>query len=340
MRIAMVATPWYAIPPRAYGGIELVVALLVDGLVSRGHDVALVATGQPGTTAQTHLASYGAPQNSRVGQALPELLHAAFAARMVTELHVDLVHDHSMAGPLTAAGRRIPTVVTVHNDVTGEPGLILRNLGLAVRAVAISAAQQHLAPDLPWVAVVPNALDAAAYPFEERKQDWALFLGRMNPGKAPHVAIDVARAAGRPIVVAGKCVEAEELDYFEAEVRPRLGPDVEWVGEVDAVRKRELLASASCLLFPAAWEEPFGMVLLEAMACGTPVVGLRRGAVPEIVLDGVTGFVRDEIAELPDAVAAVAELDPKACRRHVELHYCPAVMVERYEQVYRTALSS
>jgi glycosyltransferase involved in cell wall biosynthesis len=334
-----VATPWYAIPPRAYGGIELVVALLVDGLVSRGHDVVLVATGPPGTTALTHLASYDAPQSSRVGQALPELLHAAFAARILGELDVDLVHDHSLAGPLAAAGRRVPTVVTVHNDVTGEPGAILRNLGPAVHVVAISAAQQRLAPELAWVATVPNALDAASYPFEEMKEEWVLFLGRMSPGKAPHVAIDVARAAGRAIVVAGKCVESDELAYFEAEVRPRLGPDVEWVGEVDSVRKRQLLASASCLVFPAAWEEPFGMVLLEAMACGTPVVGLRRGAVPEIVLDGITGYVRDEIAELPAAVAAVGQLDPKACRRRVEVRYCPAVMVEGYEQVYRTVLS-
>lgn len=338
MRIALVATPWYSVPPTGYGGIELVVAQLADGLVARGHDITLVTSGRLGTRAQHVLTSYDEPQTPRIGEALPEILHAAYTSAVLRDLDLDLVHDHSTAGPLLASGRACPTVVTAHNDVGGEYGGVLRLLGPSVVPVAISDAQRRCAPDLLWDAVVHNGIDVHDYGFRADKDDFVLFLGRISPNKAPHAAIDAARAAGRRIVLAAKCTEQVEKDYFEAQVRPRLGPDVEWLGEVDTQTKADLLSRASGLLFPIAWDEPFGLVMVEAMASGTPVVAMRRGAVSEVVAHGVTGWVCDSHDELVTGIGRLAELDPAACRRHVAEQFNPEQMVDRYERVYARAL--
>lgn len=338
MRIAMVAPPWYSVPPRAYGGIEQVVALLVDGLVDRGHDVLLVTVGQHGTRAQTVLTSYDEPPSRRIGEALPEVVHAAFTRAVLADAAVDLVHDHTTAGPLVATTRGVPTVVTAHNDVGVEHGRVLRSLGDDVHVVALSAAQQRQAPDLNWLGIAHNGIDVGRWAYRPDKQDFLLFLGRASPEKAPHVAIDVARAAGRRIVLAAKCVEPGEREYYAEHVAPRLGPDVEWLGEISEQRKATLLATAAGLLFPITWEEPFGLVLLEAMVCGTPVVALRRGAVEEVVDHGVSGFVCDTPAEMVDAVGRLERLDPARCRRHVADRFGAGRMVERYEQLYTQLL--
>ena len=208
-----------------------------------------------------------------------------------------------MAGPLVAAGRDVPTVVTVHGPVAGELGEYYRQLGTTVSLVAISDRQRRIAPDLNWLATVHNALRVDGFPFRDEKEDWVFFLGRCVQDKGMHVAIDAARAAGRRIVLAAKCTEPLEKAYFEAEIAPRLGPDTEWLGEVSSAEKKELLSRAGCLLFPILWEEPFGMVMIEALACGTPVVALRRGSVPEVVIDGLTGIVCDDPDELPGSAA-------------------------------------
>jgi glycosyltransferase involved in cell wall biosynthesis len=338
MRIALVSTPWYPVPPRGYGGIELVVAQLADGLVDRGHEVTLVTAGPRGTRAQHVLSSYPVAQSPRLGSALPEVVHAAYTRAVLADTDIDLVHDHSTAGPLLAPSRTRPTVVTAHNDVTGDFGRILRHLGSDVAPVAISESQRRLTPDLCWAGVVHNGIDVADHPFRTDKDDYVLFLGRLGPTKAPHVAIDVARAAGRRLVLAAKCVEQIELDYFATEIEPRLGPDVEWIGEVGDELKATLLSGAAALIFPIEWEEPFGLVMIEAMACGTPVVALRRGAVEEVVVDGVTGWVCDSAAGLVTALDRVDELDSSACRRHVEQCFSAAGMVDGYEGVYADVL--
>jgi glycosyltransferase involved in cell wall biosynthesis len=233
----------------------------------------------------------------------------------------------------------VPTVVTAHGPEQGDIGEFHRALGGTIHLVAISQAQRLLAPDLPWVGVVHNGIPVDTYPFRERKEGFALFLGRFNDEKAPHVAIDAARAAGRRIVLAGKCSEPAEQEYFDREVAPRLGPDAEFVGEADATRKRDLLSRASCLLFPVAWEEPFGLVMVEAMACGTPVVALRRGSVPEVVVDGVTGFVCDDRNALAEKVAAVEELSPSDCRLHAERDFSVDAMARGYERIYLSVLA-
>lgn len=338
LRIAMVAPPYYGVPPEGYGGVEAVIASLVDSLVDRGHHVTLLAAGRNGTRAQRFIRTFAQPSSVRLGDAVPEVVNAARVSQHLPSEDVDIVHDHTLAGALLAIGRRTPTVVTVHGPTTDLADLY-RPLGRAVQLVAISEAQQALAPDLNWIGMVHNGIDVSSYPFTEVKQDYAVFLGRYHPNKAPHLAIDAARAAGVPILLAGKCTEAVELAYYEREIRPRLGPDVIDTGPADATRKRRILADARVLVFPLSWEEPFGLVMVEALACGTPVVALRRGSVPEVVVHGRTGIVVDTAAELPAAIHRAALLDPRDCRADVVARFSAEKMADGYEAAYRTVLA-
>lgn len=339
LHIAMIAPPYFDVPPAAYGGIETVVADLVDALVLRGHQVTLIGAGGHATRAQRFLTTYDVGPADRLGEPMPEIVHAAKVAGLLETIDVDVIHDHTMAGPLMARGRLTPTVVTAHGPVHGDCGDFYRALGDTVQLVGISDAQRTMAPDLAWSACVHNAIRAETFPFRTEKEDYALFLGRFHPEKSPHLAIDAARAAGLPIVLAGKCSEPLERAYYAREIEPRIGDDVTFFGIADATAKRRLLSRAACMLFPISWEEPFGLVVIEAMACGTPVVALRRGAVPELVADGLTGIIVDEPGELPDAIARARLIDPAACRKHVEAKFTVEVMAAGYEAVYRQALA-
>ncbi len=270
---------------------------------------------------------------------MPEIVHAAKVASILDALDVDVIHDHTMAGPLMARGRLTPTVLTAHGPVHGDCGEYYRALGDTVQLIAISDAQRSSAPDLAWAATVHNAIRSETFPFRAQKDDYALFLGRFHSDKAPHLAIDAARAAGLPIVLAGKCSEPVERAYFSREIEPRIGTDVTIYGVADATQKRRLLAHAACMLFPICWEEPFGLVVIEAMACGTPVVGLRRGAMPELIVHGQTGIIVDDPDDLPLGIALARGLDPAVCRKHVEAGFTVEVMAEGYEAVYRQALT-
>jgi glycosyltransferase involved in cell wall biosynthesis len=340
LKVAVIAPPWFQLPPVGYGGIESVVADLVDQLSIRGHHVVLIGAGAHRTRAARFCATFAIPPSDRLGTPVPEVLHAARAAAVLRGTPVDLVHDHTLAGPLLACGRRVPTVVTMHGPVTGELGEYYEALGTSISLVAISDAQRRLNPRLNWVATVHNAIDVASFPLRTRKEDYLLWLGRFCEEKAPHLAIDAGRAAGRRIVLAGKCVEPAEQAYFAREIRPRMGPDVDYVGQADATRKRELLAGARALLFPVQWEEPFGMVMIEAMACGTPVVALRWGSVAEVVSDRTTGIIVDSPAGLPGAIRAAEQIDPYSCRKHAAAHFDLPVMGAGYEHVYRAVLAN
>jgi glycosyltransferase involved in cell wall biosynthesis len=335
MRIAIVAPPWFEVPPRAYGGIESVCYELVRGLVARGHDVTLIGAGRNHSDAR-FIATYAVPPSGlgEPGATIHELIHAAKAARAIETIEPDLVHDHSVAGPLGSRRRPWPTVVTVHGPVGVNEAELYRSLAPEVSLVALSRSQRGQAPNLRWAGVVHNGIRVSEYPFVDRKDQYLLFLGRMSPDKGPDLAIDVARTVGLPLVIAAKCTEPEEHAYFEERIRPRLGSGVDWFGEADGNEKKRLLAGARCLLSPLRWDEPFGLVLIEAMACGTPVVALRRGSVPEIVVEGVTGFIRDRPHELPEAVWRTGTIDPLACRTHVERHFTVDQMVNRYERIY------
>ena len=336
-RVAMIAPPWFELPPAAYGGTESMCADLVNRLVARGNHVVLVGVGRNGTAADFRRTSDRA-QPDRMGQGIPEVVHAAALPAILADLDVDVVHDHSLAGPLLARGRPVPTVVTTHAPVTGEMGRYYRGLDGSVHLVAVSDSQRALAPDLGWAATVHNGIDVRLFPFRRDKEDYALFLGRATPHKGIPQAIAAAAEAGIPLRIAAKCREPEEREYFDHEVKPLLGPGVEWLGEVSREEKLDLLTAARCLLFPIRWDEPFGLVMVEAMACGTPVVATRRGSVPEVVAHGQTGFVCDDHADLVAALRRVDELSADRCRAEVVRRFDVDLMAARYEDAYCEAV--
>ncbi len=344
MRIVLAAPPYFDIPPKGYGGVEAVVADLADTLVALGHHVTVLGAGDPGTAAK-FIPLWDRTVPERLGEPYPEVMHAlkvrSAIARIAAVDGVDIVHDHTFAGPLNAPSYQalgLPTVATVHGPIDEDLYPYYRELGDDVGLVAISDRQRQLAPDLNWVGRVHNALRIKDWPFQARKGDYALFLGRYAPYKCAHLAVQAAHEAGIPLVLAGKCSEPSEKVYFETCVRPLLTDTDHVFGEADAASKRKLLGGARCLLFPIQWEEPFGIVMIEAMACGTPVVALRGGAVPEVVVDGVTGFVCDRPEELATAIRQVGTLDPAACRRHVMAHFDVSALGYGYEQIYRKVL--
>jgi glycosyltransferase involved in cell wall biosynthesis len=339
LRIALIAPPWFQLPPQGYGGIEWMTFWLVEELVKRGHEVTLVASGENHSHAR-FLQTYRSPPTQALGGSVPEIVHAGMTSRLLDGLELDIVHDHSFAGPLLARARGCPTVVTAHGPPDGELAEYYREVGTTSSLVAISHFQRRQRPDLPWVATVHNGIPTDEYPFREAKQPFVLWLGRMSPEKAAHIAIDTAREAGRPLVLAGKCNEPAEKRYFNEEVRPRLGPDVTWMGEADTHLKKKLLSEASCLLFPIQWPEPFGIVMVEALACGTPVVALRQGSVPEVVDDSVTGYICDDPRHLSIALNGVDRINPHNCRRHAVRHFEASAMAFAYEAVYLSLVNS
>jgi len=344
LRVALVAPPYFDVPPSAYGGVEAVVADLADALVASGHDVTLLGAGQPGTAAR-FVPLWDRTVPELLGTPFPEVVHTLKVRRAIERLAtsdgVDIVHDHTLAGPLNAVAYRelgIPMVVTAHGPVHADLHDYYRYLGADVNLVAISDRQRTLAPDLNWAGRVHNALCVDDWPFRAEKDDYALFLGRFIADKGADLALRAAHHAGMPLVLAGKCTEPHEKAYFRNTVQPMLGANDYLFGQVDAVAKRELLAGARCLVFPVQWEEPFGMVMIEAMACGTPVVALRQGAVPEVVVDGVTGFTCDDPGDLAELIGRAATIDPSACRAHVAAMFGVEQFGSGYERIYRRAL--
>ncbi|MEU1426357.1 glycosyltransferase family 4 protein [Nocardia sp. NPDC005746] len=340
----MVAPPYFDIPPVGYGGIEAVVASLADELVDQGHRVTLLGAGRAGTKAD-FVRVWDEVQTKRLGEPYPEIVNAMKAWQIIESLHasdpIDIIHDHTFAGPGNAPAYKmlgIPTVVTVHGPVDAQMDEYYRSLDRCVKLVAISDRQRELAPDLNWIGRVHNAIRPSEWPFRTEKLDYALFLGRYAPYKGPQLALDAAHAAGVRLVLAGKLNEPPEHEFFAEYITPRLTESDDVFGEADATAKRQLLAGARCLLFPIRWEEPFGIVMIEAMVCGTPVIALRGGAVEEVVEHGVTGFVLDDPDELPGAIARAHEIDPYACRERVERLFSTGLFAQGYEAAYRKAI--
>jgi glycosyltransferase involved in cell wall biosynthesis len=336
----MVIPPWYEIPPSGYGGIEVVCGALVNALSARGHEVTVFGAGRrTGTAAARFVSTIDEPQHARMGEAMPAVLHAARVEALLRGGQFDVVHDHSPCGPLTAEYRAAPTVVTVHGAADGELGDFYQELGDTVSLVAISDSQRSRRPELPWVATVHNAVEPADFVPSHTPGGPVLWLARMSPDKGPDLAIKACRAAGLPLVLAGKCLEAGEARYFEDVIRPMLSSDVRVFLNADRATTQRLTAQARCLLLPNRWHEPFGMVMVEAMASGTPVVALRRGSVPEVVVDGVTGWICDDLGALPDALRRVGELSPDDCVARVRDAFGADLMARRYEKVFRMVMA-
>ncbi len=341
MKVALLSPVWFPVPPTGYGGIEWVVSLLADGLADAGHDVTLFASGDSHTKAKLVSAFDTAPSD-QIGLALPELRHALCCYELAGEFQI--VNDHSGL-PAAALGGAVatPVVHTVHGPLDGDAGPIYEQVARVaprVGLISLSMNQRRPKPGLPWVANCPNALDLDAYPVQPHRGDYLLFVGRLSFDKGAHRAIEVARQADVPLKIAGKMREPLEKEYFETHVRPNLGWGIEYLGEVSHADKVDLLQNARATLFPISWEEPFGLVMIESMACGTPVIATRFGAVPEVIEPGCRGgLIVDDHLEMVDAIAEADRLDPIECRRYVEERFSAQRMVADYVAAYEGVLA-
>jgi glycosyltransferase involved in cell wall biosynthesis len=328
VKIAIIAPPWLPVPPCGYGGTEEVIDGLARGLVSEGHDVLLFTTDD--STCPVTKASVLDHAGAGAWDLVRHVVQAYDAAR-----DFDVVHDHTLTGPLY--GQRVaspPVVTTNHGPFEPE---IIRHYRVVARHASIVAISHHHASTagcLPIADVIHHGLDADGFPLGGPTTTGALFLGRMAPEKGVHTAVRVARQAGVPLRIAAKLREPREHEYFERQVRPMLGGDVEYLGEVSATDKVGLLAEATCLLNPIQWAEPFGMVAIEALACGTPVVATPCGAMPEIVEDGVTGFLRADVDGMVGAVREAGVLERATCRRAAEERFSIRRMALNHVALY------
>lgn len=337
LRIGLIAPPWVPVPPAVYGGTELVIATLARGLQAAGHHVSLFATGDSTCPVSDRRWLFPEALGTSAAPEL-ELAHVERAYEVLSD--VDLVHDHTLTGPRWASTWRpaLPVITTNHGPFTPETRAHFSSFADRVPIVAISRAQRESAPEIPVAAVIHHGIDVEAFPMGAGDGGYLVFVGRMSPDKGVHRAINVARAAGRRLLIAAKMREAAESRYFEAEVRPLLGADAIYLGEVGGADKLDLLAGAEALVNPIRWREPFGLAMIEALACGTPVITFHEGAAPEIVEHGRTGFLCTDEADMVTRVPEIASLDRAACRASVSARFSVHRFVEDHLALYRRVL--
>jgi len=342
MKIAQLAPLWEQVPPPAYGGTELVASLLTDELARRGHQVTLFATGDSKTLARLepgcdnalrpqgilppHYAVYEQMQLSKVFQQAEEF---------------DLIHSHMDYPVLPYANfSKTPVVHTLHGIFTPLTEKIFAQ-HRTQNFVSISNSQRRPDLRLNYAATVYNAIATDRFDFYAApdEQPYLAFLGRMSVEKGPHLAIEIAKRSGLPLKMAGK-IDFENQGFFEREVVPHIdGKQIEFLGEANHVMKNELMGRALATLFPITWREPFGLVMTESMATGTPVIGMALGSAPEVIADGKSGFLCHTVDDCVAAIAKLDNLDRRACRAYVEETFSVQRMVEGYEAVYQQVLS-
>ena len=333
MRIGMVAPPWIPVPPHTYGGTELIADILCRGFEKAGHDVVLFASGDSTCPVQ-HIGTLEAAK-------LPpdkykEHSHLAEVLRQAESLKLDIIHSHLEAIQPYAPWLGVPVVCTLHVDVTEAR----RDFFQANRRVTYVAVSENQGQSFPMpVNVILHGIEIQRYPVRAAKEPYIAFLGEISRRKGADVAVRAWMALAARVKIAGYVPPSEE-EWFQREVMPRLKQGaLEHLGPIDFPRKIELLSHASAILCPIRWQEPFGLVAIEAMACGTPVIAIRRGAFPELIEDGVTGFLCDSDEEILEAVGEVGKLNPEDCRRRVEKLFDSRRMVQDYLDLFDSILS-
>jgi glycosyltransferase involved in cell wall biosynthesis len=341
MRIAQVAPLWERVPPPAYGGIELVVGLLCDELVRRGHDVTLFASGDSITLAKLESVHPRALRLDPTVKEYPiyEMLQLSQVYERAGEF--DIIHSHMGCSALPYANLvKTPTIHTLHGVFTPDNEKLYSH-ARNQPYVSISNAQREPRLNLNCMATVYNGIDTSIYEFypDPQTPPYLAFLGRLSPEKGPHIAIEIAKRTGWHLKMAGK-VDVVDVEYFEQEIKPHIdGKQIEYLGEANHAQKCELMGKAVATLFPIAWREPFGLVMVESMVTGTPVIAMALGSTPEVIVHGKTGFLCHSIDECIVAIDKAAESNRAACREHVLNNFSVQRMTEGYEAVYQQILA-
>ncbi|MBI2133731.1 glycosyltransferase family 4 protein [Candidatus Woesearchaeota archaeon] len=340
LRIAQIAPLAERVPPKRYGGTERVVHALTESLVKRGHEVTLFASGDSITSARLVSVYPRALREARIkdphGMNTWILLNIAVAYKRQAEF--DIIHDHNGIFSIpTAQFATTPTVFTIHGPITPYNRRLFETVSNP-SYVSISKAQTSHVPNLKIAAIIPNGLNMKDYPFCSANKGYLLFVGRISMEKGVHYAIDAAADLNIPLVIAAK-LDDEDVEYFKEYVKPRLyGEQVKWIGEVDEQERNKLMSEALACLHPATWREPFGLTIIEAMACGCPVIAFNKGSIPEIIVNGKTGFVVNDVDEMIDTIPKIDRIDRKECRRHALENFNDNKMTDAYERLYYTLI--
>jgi glycosyltransferase involved in cell wall biosynthesis len=340
MKIAQVSPLFESVPPKYYGGTERVVSYLTEELVRQGHQVTLFASGDSVT--QAHLVAPCARALRLDNQCVDQLAHCVVLLEQVMQQAqaFDIVHFHLdyLHFPLVVR-QHTPHVTTLHGRLDIPDLVPLYRTFPSVPVVSISHAQRAPLPWLHWRGTVYHGLPLDLYTFQPTPGTYLAFLGRISPEKGLEQAITIARQVGMPLKIVAKMDRTDE-EYFQTVIRPLLDdPLVEYLGEMGEAEKDAFLGQAYALLFPIDWPEPFGLVMIEAMACGTPVIAYPCGSVPEILVDGVTGWIVEGCEEAVQAVERVATLSRARCRQFFEEHFAVSRMAQDYVQIYRGLLA-
>ncbi|MGQ0812545.1 MAG: glycosyltransferase family 4 protein [Nitrospiraceae bacterium] len=335
MKIAQVSPLWESVPPRLYGGTERIVSYLTEELVRLGHDVTLFASGDSLTRARLESVC---PQALRLNAGifnrdapLVSLIERVFGSPE----EFDIIHSHLDFFGFSLSRRcLVPTVTTLHGRLDLPELVPVFREFAELPLVSISDAQRRPLPWSNWVGTVHHGLPRDLYTFQPKPGKYLAFLGRISPEKRPDHAIEIAKRVGLPLRIAAK-VDPADRDYFQNQIEPLMShPLIEYVGEITDAEKDDFLGEASALVCPYDWPEPFGLVLIEALACGTPVLAYHRGSIPEIIDDGVTGFVCEGLEEMVAAVERLPSLDRRRCRQAFDDRFCVERMAEHYVRIY------
>ncbi|HUD06922.1 MAG TPA: glycosyltransferase family 4 protein [Candidatus Saccharimonadales bacterium] len=340
MKIALLAPFEEPVPPLKYGGIELVVYNLAEELHRKGHDVTLFASGDSHTSAKLEecvpkaIRTLNVAKNNKTRVAL-NYQGLAKAIEIINKEKFDIVHNH-LGWPLLLFMHTLncPVITTLHGTLADPTERLMYDKYRDSAYVSISDSQRRHGPNLNYVATVHNGIDTDAFSFSNKPGDYLAFLGRISPEKGPGYAIEIARKTGQRLIMAAK-IDPVDISYFEETVEPLIDGDlVSFLGEVGHEAKVKLLKNAKALLSPLQWDEPFGLANVEAMACGTPVIAINRGSMPEVILNGKTGYLCSNIDEMIDRVADIDKISRQACRAHVEDSFSSKLMAERYLKTY------
>lgn len=343
IKIAQLAPLWIPVPPRTYGGIELILFHLIDELKRRKHQVTLFASGDSQVSCKLFPVIKKALWLEK-GLKNP---HAAIIKMLYnvkkTAKSFDLIHNHFnfFMFPLAFCNDLPPILTTIHLPIEPFYAEAAKSFPqIHFCSISQDAKKSAEEQSIPIIDVIPNGINLKLYAFNDKPEDYLFYLGRLNREKGIVTALDIAKKTGQKLIVAGNIVGAEEWTYFMQEIQPRLNePNINFVGQINFNEKIKLLKNAKVLLFPIDRREPFGLAMIEAMACGTPVIGFRRGSVPEVVKDKETGFVVDTEEEMIESIKKINSINRKNCRKLVEEKFTLDIMVERYEKLYEKILA-